>query len=109
VKSNPENTRRIVRALGEGLAIFKSNRQIGIRAIQKYARLKDAEILEDTYNQFREAFDTIPYVSKAGIASLLASMSEKDSKIRQIKYEDVADMRFVAEAEKEGFFKKTAK
>jgi len=31
VKSNPENTRRMVRALGEGLAIFKSNRQIGIR------------------------------------------------------------------------------
>lgn len=108
VKSNPENTRRMVRALGEGLAIFKSNRQIGIRAIQKYARLNDAEILEDTYNQFRDAFDPIPYVSRAGIASLLASMGEKDSKIRQMKYEDVADMRFVAEAEKEGVFKKLA-
>ena len=108
VKSNPENTRRMVRALGEGLAIFKSNRQIGIRAIQKYARLNVAEILEDTYNQFRDAFDPIPYVSRAGIASLLASMGEKDSKIRQIRYEDVADMRFVAEAEKEGVFKKLA-
>jgi NitT/TauT family transport system substrate-binding protein len=108
VKSNPENTRRMVRALGEGLAIFKSNRQIGIRAIQKYARLKDAEILEDTYNQFRDAFDAIPYVSRAGIASLLASMGEQDPKIHQIKYEDVADMRFVAEAEKEGVFKKLA-
>jgi len=108
VKSNPENTRRMVRALGEGVAIFKGNRQIGIRAIQKYARLNDAEILEDTYNQFRDAFDPIPYVSRAGIASLLAGMGEKDSKIRQIRYEDVADMRFVAEAEKEGVFKKLA-
>jgi len=70
--------------------------------------LNDAEILEDTYNQFRAAFDPIPYVSRAGIASLLASMGEKDSKIRQMKYEDVADMRFVAEAEKEGVFKKLA-
>jgi len=108
-KSNPENTRRLVRALAEAFYVFKNNRQVGIRAIQKYARLQDVDILEDTYNQFREAFDTIPYVSKAGIASLLASMGEKDSKIRQIKYEDVADMRFVAEAEKDGFFKKTAK
>jgi ABC-type nitrate/sulfonate/bicarbonate transport system substrate-binding protein len=106
VKSNPDNTRRMVRALGEGLYVFKTNRQIGIRAIQKYSRLNDAEILEDTYNQFRDAFDAIPYVSRAGIASLLASMGEKDAKIRQLKYEDVADMRFVAEAEKEGFFKK---
>jgi len=48
----------------------------------------------------------ILFVPKAGIASLLASTGEKDAKIRQLKYEDVADMRFVAEAEKEGFFKK---
>ena len=106
VKANPDNTRRMVRALGEGLNVFKTNRQIGIRAIQKYSRLNDADILEDTYGQFRDAFDSIPYVSKAGIASLLASAGEKDAKIRQLRYEDVADMRFVAEAEKEGFFKK---
>jgi ABC-type nitrate/sulfonate/bicarbonate transport system substrate-binding protein len=106
VKANPDNTRRMVRALGEGLNVFKTYRQIGIRAIQKYSRLNDADVLEDTYNQFRDAFDAIPYVSKAGIASLLASTGEKDAKIRQLRYEDVADMRFVAEAEKEGFFKK---
>lgn len=106
VKANPENTRRMVRALGEGLHIFKTNRQLGIKAIQKYTRLKDADILDDTYNQFRDAFDAIPYVSRAGINSLLASLGEKDAKIRQLKFEDVADMRFVAELEKEGFFKK---
>ncbi len=108
VRANPDTTRRMVRALGEGLNVFKANRQIGIRAIQKYARLNDPEILEDTYNQFRDAFDAVPYVSRAGIAALLAGMGEKDAKIRQIKYEDVADMRFVAEAEKEGFFRKLA-
>src|SRR6266404_1046835 len=106
VKATPDNTRGLARALGEGLNVFQTNRQIGIRAIQKYSRLNDADILEDTYGQFRDAFDAIPYVSKAGIASLLASAGEKDAKIRQLRYEDVADMRFVAEAEKEGFFKK---
>ncbi len=106
VKANPENTRRMVRALGEGLQIFKTNRQLGIKAIQKYARLKDADILDDTYNQFRDAFDAIPYVSRAGINSLIAGLGEKDAKIRQLKFEDVADMRFVVELEKDGFFKK---
>lgn len=106
VKANPDVTRRTVRALGEAINVFKSSRSIGIKAIQKYSRLSDADILEDTYNQFRDAFDAIPYVSRAGIAALLGSLGEKDPKIRQLKYEDVADMRFVAEAEKEGFFKK---
>lgn len=106
IKANPDITRRMVRALGEGLHIFKTNRQMGIKAIQKYARLKDPDILDDTYTQFRDAFDAIPYVSRAGINTLIASLGEKDPKIRALKYEDVADMRFVAEVEKEGFFKK---
>ena len=108
VKANPDNTRRMVRALGEGLHLFKTNKQIGVRALQKYSRSNDTEILEDTYNQFSAAFDALPYVSRAGINSLIASLGEKDPKIRQLKYEDVADMRFVAELEKEGFFKKIA-
>lgn len=106
VKANPDNTKRLVRALGEGLHLFKTNKAVGIRALQKYSRLTDSEVLEDTYNQFSAAFDFIPYVSRAGINSLIASLGEKDAKIRPLKYEDVADMRFVAELEKEGFFKK---
>jgi hypothetical protein len=98
----------MVRALGEGLYLFKTNRQIGAKAIEKYARLKDAEILDDTYNQFRDAFDSVPYVSKAGINSLFAGLGEKDPKIRPLKFEDVADMRFVTELDKEGYFKKLA-
>jgi NitT/TauT family transport system substrate-binding protein len=108
IKANPDNARRMVRALGEGLHLFKSNRQAGIKAIQKYTRLKEIEILDDTYKQFSDAFDSLPYISKSGINSLLATVGEKDAKIRQMKYDDVADMRFVAELEKEGFFKKLA-
>ncbi len=106
IKTNPDNTRRMVRALGEGLHIFKTNRQLGIKAIQKYARLKEADIVDDTYNQFRDAFDSLPYVSRNGINALIASLGDKDAKIRQFKFEDVADMRFVAELDKDGFFKK---
>jgi len=64
--------------------------------------LNDARFLEDTYGQFRDAFDAIPYVSKAGIASLLASGAKKDAKIRQLRYEDVPDLRLCAEPEKKG-------
>jgi ABC-type nitrate/sulfonate/bicarbonate transport system substrate-binding protein len=106
MRANPDTTKRMVRALGEGLYVFKTNKQIGIRALQKYSRLTDTDVLEDTYNQFSAAFDFIPYVSRPGIITLIASLGEKDPKIRALKYEDVADMRFVTELEREGFFKK---
>ncbi len=105
IKANPDVARRLVRAMGEAFFLFKTNRQIGIRAIQKYSRVNDPDILEDTYNQFRDAFDPIPYVSKAGVSSLLASMGEKNPRVRQLKLDDVMDMRFVTELDKEGYFK----
>jgi NitT/TauT family transport system substrate-binding protein len=106
IKANPDLARRLIRAIGEALFVFKTDRQVGIRAIQKYSGVKDQEILEDTYNQFRDAFDAVPYVSSAGVSALLASMADTDPKVRQIKVDDVMDMRFVAELDKEGYFKK---
>jgi ABC-type nitrate/sulfonate/bicarbonate transport system substrate-binding protein len=106
VKTHPDAVRRFVRAMGEAFYVFRTNKQVGIKTLQKYSRVKEMDILEDTYKQFSEAFDLVPYVSKPGMNSLFATMAEKEPKARQIKYEDVADMRFVAELEKEGFFKK---
>ena len=98
--------RRVVRAYAEALYLFKTNRQIGMKVLQKYTRVKEPEILEDTYNQFREVLDAVPYVSKEGVATLLASVAEKEPKARQLKLDDLMDMRLVTELEREGFFKK---
>ena len=67
LKTNPENTRRMVRALARAWHLFKTNESIGIRALQRYSRLTEADILDDTYMQFRDAFDSLPYVSRNGI------------------------------------------
>jgi hypothetical protein len=48
------------------------------------------------------------YLSNAGIITLLPSLAAKDPKTRQLKYEDVSDMRFVAELEREELFKRVS-
>src|SRR5207245_1936851 len=53
IKANEDATRRVVRAYAEAIYLFKTNRQIGMKVLQKYTRVKEPEILEDTYNQFR--------------------------------------------------------
>jgi ABC-type nitrate/sulfonate/bicarbonate transport system substrate-binding protein len=106
ITANEETTRRLVRSYVEAVHLFNTNKAAGVKAIQKYARVTDADILEDTYTQFRDYLEPIPYVSKKGLGMILAEMSEKDPKARQAKAEDFTDMRFVAELEKEGLFKK---
>jgi NitT/TauT family transport system substrate-binding protein len=51
IKANEEMTRRFIRGYSEGVQLLKANKAAGIRAIQKYARIKDPEILEATYGE----------------------------------------------------------
>ena len=73
--------------------------------LQKYTRVKDPDILEDAYGQFHDYLESIPYVSRKGIESIIGELADKEPSIKQMKVDDFIDMRFVNELEKEGFFK----
>ncbi len=106
IKEHEDTVRRVVRSYAEALQLFKANKQVGIRVLAKFTKLKDQDILEDAYNQFREYFDPVPYVSRKGMEAVLADMAETDPAAKTLKPDDLIDMRFVAALEKEGFFKK---
>ena len=74
--------------------------------IQKYLKVKEPDIQEDTYNQFREYLESIPFVSRKGLETILSEVGATDPQAKQAKVEDFMDMRFMNELEKEGFFKK---
>ena len=74
--------------------------------MQKYTRVTDLEILEETHKEYRELIESVPYTSRRGIETILAELAVSDPKARQAKPDDFVDMRFVAELEKDGFFKK---
>ena len=74
--------------------------------IQKYLKVKEPDIQEDTCNQFHEYLESIPYVSRKGMETILAELAATDPQAKQAKPEDFMDMRFINELEREGFFKK---
>ncbi len=106
IRSNPEIVRRFMRAYAEAVHLFKSNKPIALKALQKYTRVTDLEILEETHKEYRELIESVPYTSRRGIETILAELAVSDPKARQAKPDDFVDMRFVAELEKDGFFKK---
>ena len=108
IKANEDTVRRVVRSYTEAVQLFRASKQTGMRVLQKYTKVKDQEILEDAYNQFREYLEFPPYVSRKGVEAILAELGEKEPAAKAAKPDDFMDMRFVAELEKEGFFKKVA-
>ena len=76
--------------------------------LQKYTRVSDAETLEETHKEYRDYIEAIPYVSRKGIETILSELAVSDPKARQAKPDEFVDMRFIAEMERDGFFKKLA-
>jgi hypothetical protein len=62
--------------------------------------VKEPEIQEDTYNQFRDYLEYPPYVSRKGMEAVLAEIADPAAKTA--KADDFLDMRFVAELDKKG-------
>jgi ABC-type nitrate/sulfonate/bicarbonate transport system substrate-binding protein len=104
--ANEDIVRRIVRSYAEGVYLFKNNKAAALKMIQNQLRVNDIDIQEDTHTQFRQYLEYPPYVNRKAIAAVLTELGDKESAARAAKPEDFMDMRFVAELEKEGFFKK---
>jgi ABC-type nitrate/sulfonate/bicarbonate transport system substrate-binding protein len=98
IKANEDIVRRVVRAYAEGVQMFKSNKAAALKMIANQLKVKEPEIQEDTWNQFREYLEYPPYVSRKGMEAVLAEISDPAAK--SAKADDFIDMRFVAELDK---------
>ena len=47
--------------------------------------MKEAEIQEDTYSQFREYLEYPPYVSRKGMEAVIAEIAEKEPAAKNLK------------------------
>jgi ABC-type nitrate/sulfonate/bicarbonate transport system substrate-binding protein len=98
IKADEDIVRRVVRAYAEGVQMFKSNKAAALKMIANQLKVKEPEIQEDTWNQFREYLEYPPYVSRKGMEAVLAEISDPAAK--SAKADDFIDMRFVAELDK---------
>ena len=104
IKTNEDTVRRFVRAYIEGAARGQNDRAFAIKAMGKYFRTDDREVLEETYEMvIRSGFSFPPY--PAGIAGLLQTLEAQSPKAKTAKPDDFADSRFVRELDQSGFIK----
>jgi ABC-type nitrate/sulfonate/bicarbonate transport system substrate-binding protein len=105
---HPEATRRMVRAIVEGIWAFKGNRDAAIRAIQKYTRVSDPNVLDETYRIFRKDLRNVPRTTDGAIRRVLEGFVDDDPRARTAKPADFYNTRFIDELEQTGFTKELA-
>ena len=107
IKNNPDKVRRYARAYIEGLKIARTDAETGKQIIGKYTKTENKEDLDETYNTYVKAWDQAPYVSPAGMQTMLNFSLNPAGKAA--KSEQFIDNSFVAELDKSGFIKELYK
>ena len=107
IKSNPEKVRRYVQAYIEGTKIARTDPETTKQIIGKYTKTDNKEDLDETYNTYAKVWEQAPYVSAAGMQTLLNFAVNPAGKTA--KPDQFIDNSFVTELEKSGFIEKLYK
>src|SRR5688572_3884496 len=106
LRSNEDTVRRFLRAYIEGAARAQKDKNFALKAMAKYFRTDDREILEESYNAVvKSNFAIPPYPSISGITSLLQGLEKQNPKAKGAKPEDFSDSRLIRELDQSGFVK----
>jgi ABC-type nitrate/sulfonate/bicarbonate transport system substrate-binding protein len=96
-----------LRAFVEGIHFFKTNREASIRVMQKFLGGLPLEIVNPLYNETRDRLPALPMPMKEAIQAVLDR--ETDPRANALQPADVADLSFLQEIEKSGFFRELYK
>src|ERR1041385_2855847 len=92
------------KAMIEGVALYKSNKEFSLKVLSKYMRVQDRDVLEENFREYD--FPLRPYPSKDYYALPIQEVGKKDPKVLKENPERYADMSLVKEIESSGFIDK---
>jgi ABC-type nitrate/sulfonate/bicarbonate transport system substrate-binding protein len=92
------------KAMIEGVAVYKSNKEFAIKVLAKYMKVQDREILEENFREYD--FPLRPYPSKEYFELPIQEVGKKDPKVLKENPERYADMSLVKELDSSGFIDK---
>jgi NitT/TauT family transport system substrate-binding protein len=104
--SKPHAVRAFVRAFTEAIALAKQDRERAIELYRKYARLENPDIAAEWYREYVERiFPQAPYVSEAGVQTVLDLLARTEPQAASVKPSDFIDNRYVRELDESGFIR----
>ena len=94
-----------MRAYSEGVHKLFTDQALAKRAVRKFARSNDPEIVNAVYQYAIDYVEKIPYNTREGVQEVLNQAAARSPKAKDAKPESFYDDRFVKELEAQGFYK----
>lgn len=105
IEKNRDLTERFLKALIEGIHRLKSDREFGLKVLERHLRGANPDLVRAAYDYYTPKTAAVPYVNLKGLKFLLDTISQKNPKAKGVKPEDVGVNTYLREIEASGFVK----
>jgi NitT/TauT family transport system substrate-binding protein len=109
IRENPKAVQQMVEAMAEAIHYYKTHKPETIQIMQKYSRGQSLNVLEGSYDAYKELFVADTYPTLEGLKNTLEVQASWDPKAARANAEDFVDLRFVDQLKKSGFIDKLYK
>ncbi|HEY1232546.1 MAG TPA: ABC transporter substrate-binding protein, partial [Candidatus Binatia bacterium] len=92
------------KAMIEGVAYYKANKEFSLKVLSKYMKVQDREVLEENFREYD--FPLKPYPAREYYELPIQEVGKKDPKVLKENPDRYADMSLVKEIESSGFIDK---
>jgi ABC-type nitrate/sulfonate/bicarbonate transport system substrate-binding protein len=92
------------KAMIEGVALYKSNKEFALKVLAKYMKVQDREILEENFREYD--FPLRPYPAREYFELPIQEVGKKDPRVLKENPDRYVDMSLVKELETSGFIEK---
>ena len=97
---------RMVKSHVEAIHYLKTQKDFSLKVLSKYLRTNDKELLEGSYELYKQDFISVPYPITEGLQATYDYVALTRPEIRNHKPDEFMDPSFIAELDKSGFIKK---
>jgi ABC-type nitrate/sulfonate/bicarbonate transport system substrate-binding protein len=108
IQQNEKEARGVVRAVTEAIHKMAADKNFTLSVLRKYARVSDAEVLENAYEALVRFQEKLPYPSEEAMRVVIEELSRRQPKAKGLSPGAFIDPRFVKELEDSGFIRKVS-
>ena len=106
VQEDRDTVMRVIRSHVEGIAYFKTHKDFSLKVLSKYLKTNDRELLEGSYEIYKQDFISTPYPITQGLQATYDYVAQRRPDILNHKPDEFMDPSFIAELDKSGFIKR---
>jgi ABC-type nitrate/sulfonate/bicarbonate transport system substrate-binding protein len=107
IRANRDVAIRFMKAYLEGIYHFKTNKDLALKVLRKFARVDDLSVLQGAYDEYAQRLiRRVPYPDPEGIQTIINQLAKTRPQMKNLNPADFIDASILKEIEDSGFVKK---